>query len=155
MEAKNIRNAVRAIIIMDGKILLCKYKDKAGSYYACIGGGQNCFEDMHLALRRECKEEINSEINIGELVFVRETFFDINNCEGKSEKIHQIEHFFNCTLKDDKTVCIGDNPDTDCQGIEWVPISELKEIRIFPNVFKEYIHSDGSLENKSYIGLND
>ena len=53
MEDNQIRNAVRAIIIENGKILLCRYKDKEGIYYACIGGGQYCFEDMHTALRRE------------------------------------------------------------------------------------------------------
>ena len=155
MQGNHIRNAVRAIIIEDGKILLCKYKDKDGIFYACIGGGQDCFEDIHTALRRECKEEINSEINIGNLVFVREAFFENNDGSDNLETIHQIEYFFKCTLKYTQDVCIGNNPDFNSLGIEWVSIDKLKEIRIYPNAFKDYIHKDGSLENIVYLGLND
>lgn len=155
MQGNHIRNAVRAIIIEDGKILLCKYKDKDGVFYACVGGGQTCFEDMHTALRRECKEEINSEINIGEMVFVRDVFADIDDGSGVLERIHQIEYFFQCTLINNQTVCIGDNPDFNSLGIEWVSIDKLKELRIYPNVFKDYIHKDGSLQNIIYLGLND
>jgi 8-oxo-dGTP diphosphatase len=155
MQENRIRNAVRAIIIEDGKILLCKYKDKDGVYYACVGGGQDCFEDMHTALRRECKEEINSEINIGEMVFVRDAIF--NNFDGSSvsKRIHQIEYFFRCTLKNTQDICVGDNPDYTSIGVEWLPLEKLKEIRIFPNIFKDYIHPDGSLENVLYLGLTN
>ena len=45
--------------------------------------------------------------------------------------------------------------DTNSLGIEWIPLDKLKEIRIFPKIFKEYIHLDGSLENKIYLGLVD
>lgn len=155
MQGNHIRNAVKAIIIEDGKILLCKYKDKDGIFYSCIGGGQNCFEDMHTALRRECKEEINSEIKIDRMVFVREAFFDNDYGCGMLERIHQIEYFFQCTLRDKQTVCIGTNPDATSVGIEWLSLDKLKEIRIFPNVFKDYIHLDGSLENVLYLGLTN
>lgn len=154
MQGSHIRNAVRAIIIEDGKILLCKYRDKDGLYYACIGGGQSCFEDMHTALRRECKEEINCEINIDKMVFVREAFFDYDDGCGILERIHQIEYFFQCTLKENQTICIGNSPDAASVGIEWVPLEKIKQIRIFPHVFKDYIHTDGSLENVLYLGLN-
>ncbi len=61
MQGNQIRNAVKAIIIEDGKILLCKYKDKDGIFYACIGGGQDPFEDMQTALKGECKEEMTAK----------------------------------------------------------------------------------------------
>lgn len=108
---------------------------------------------MHAALRRECKEEISCDINIGKMVFVGEAFFELNDGSGMSKKIHQIEYFFQCTLKDNQTVCIGDNPDATSVGIEWVPLDKLKQIRIFPSIFKNYIHTDGSLENVLYLGL--
>lgn len=155
MRGNHIRNAVRAIIIEDGKILLCKYKDKDGVFYACVGGGQDFFEDMNTALRRECKEEINSEINIGNLVFVREAFVENDDGSDHLETIHQIEYFFKCTLKNNQDVCVGTNPDYNSLGIEWVSIDKLKEIRIYPNIFKDYIHKDGSLQNTIYLGLND
>lgn len=155
MQSNHIRNAVRAIIIEDNKILLCKYKDRDGVFYACVGGGQEPFEDMHTALRRECKEEINSAINIGELSFVRDAFIDFADKCGTLVKLHQIEYFFKCTLINKQTVCVGANPDYSSLGIEWVPLEKLKEIRIYPNIFKDYIHPDGSLENVHYLGVNN
>lgn len=50
MQSNHIRNAVRAIIIEDNKILLCKYKDRNGVFYACIGGGQEPFEKRNIYL---------------------------------------------------------------------------------------------------------
>lgn len=153
MQKNHIRNAVRAIIIEDNKILLCKYKDKDGIFYACVGGGQEVFEDMHSALRRECREEINSEINIGEMVFVSDLFLDFDSDSDDSERIHQIEHFFKCTVINSEKICVGHKPDHCSIGIEWVSIEKLKEIRIYPNIFKDYIHIDGSLEDVVYLGL--
>jgi len=65
------------------------------------------------------------------------------------------KHFFQCRLKENQTVCIGNKPDATSEGIEWVPLNKLKQIRIFPNVFKDYIHADGSLENVLYLGLTN
>ncbi|WP_238885427.1 NUDIX domain-containing protein [Clostridium sp. YIM B02551] len=155
MQGNHIRNAVRAIIIEDSKILLCKYEDKEGIFYACVGGGQNTFEDMHSALRRECKEEINSEIIIEKMVCVREAFFDNYDKGGIVERIHQIEYFFKCSLKDMKNICIGNNPDFNSLGFEWIPLEKLKDLRIFPSLFKEYIHPDGTFKDIVYLGLSN
>ena len=155
MQENTIRNAVRAIIIEDGKILLCKYSDDEGDFFACIGGGQDYYEDMHSALARECKEEINCEIDIGKLVFVREAFIKGNEENGDLKAIHQIEYFFKCSIQDNQEVRPGDKPDLCSLGIEWVSIEQLNEIRIYPNLFKEYIHIDGSLQDIIYLGFKD
>lgn len=89
------------------------------------------------------------------MVFVRDAFFDFDDGSGVLKRIHQIEYFFQCTLKDRQTVCIGNNPDATSLGIEWIPLDRLKEIRIFLKVFKDYIHPDGSLENVVYLGLTN
>lgn len=54
-----IRNAAKAIIIDNGKVLLNKYIGKCNEiYYDLPGGGQNQFED---SLKSNFKELINSE----------------------------------------------------------------------------------------------
>ncbi|NWO14186.1 MULTISPECIES: NUDIX domain-containing protein [Virgibacillus] len=35
------------------------------------GGGQKYGENLHLALKRECTEEVNADIEIGNLIFIR------------------------------------------------------------------------------------
>ena len=153
MNQNNIRSAVRAIIIEDRKILMCKYVDSRGEFYACVGGGQNKFEYMHSALKRECLEEVNARISIGELVFVREAFFDYDSGGEKFEKIHQIECFFKCKLEDVSEVAIGYEPDKSSIGIEWLDIDDFDKLRVYPSAFKDYICSDGSIKDTVYIGL--
>lgn len=89
------------------------------------------------------------------MVFVRDAFFDNDDGSDVLKRIHQIEYFFECALKNNETVCVGKNPDATSVGIEWVPLDKLKEIQIFPNIFKDYIHADGSLENMIYLGLTN
>lgn len=155
MQGRHIRNAVRAILIEDGKILLCKYIDKKGEFFACIGGGQDPFEDMHTALRRECREEINHEIKIGDLAFVREAIFDNDDGSEKTETIHQIEYFFLCTLVENQAVYEGNHPDANALGIEWVSFDRLKDIRVYPAVFNDFLNVDGTLRTTVYLGMND
>ena len=62
-----IRNAARAIIVNDGKILLNKNQNSLGDmcfgiskgavYYDLPGGGQNQYETLEEAVIRECLEE--------------------------------------------------------------------------------------------------
>lgn len=60
-----IRNSVKAIIIMNGEILLTKNQDPEGFFYLFPGGGQEHGETFHEALQRECLEEIGSSVQIG------------------------------------------------------------------------------------------
>lgn len=59
-----IRNSVKAIIIVDGKLLLTKNQDDEGYFYLCPGGGQEHGETFHKTLQRECLEEIGSSVQI-------------------------------------------------------------------------------------------
>lgn len=64
------RNAVRAIILNDDKVLAI-HRHKFGSeYYTLIGGGVELGEDMETALRREIREEAQMEVGTVQLVFV-------------------------------------------------------------------------------------
>ena len=69
---KPIRNSAKAIIIEDGRLLAIKLTDEEGFWYCLPGGGQEPGEPLEAALRRECLEEINCEIEICDLRFVRD-----------------------------------------------------------------------------------
>jgi 8-oxo-dGTP diphosphatase len=68
----NIRNFVKALIVQEGKLLVTKNNDEEGEFYLCPGGGQEHGETFHETLQRECMEEIGQEVEIGELLFIRE-----------------------------------------------------------------------------------
>ena len=54
----SIRNAAKAIILHQNKILLDKcHAPDAGDYFTLPGGGQNQYETMEEAIVRECLEE--------------------------------------------------------------------------------------------------
>ena len=137
----NIRITSRAVLFKGGKLLLIRYHDREGEFYVCAGGGQNTGESMHENLRRECREEIGCEIEIGEMLFTRETKF-LNEING--EEIHQIEHYFSCKLAKDAQIHEGSAPDLTADGFVWVTAEELKKLRVFPEKLAELIENNFS-----------
>lgn len=135
----NIRNASRGVFFVENKLLLIRYHDNEGEFYVCVGGGQNVGESMHENLRRECREEIECEVEIGEMLFTRETKF-ISEYNG--EEIHQIEHYFSCKLACGEHVREGIAPDFTADGFVWVTLEELKKMRVFPSKLPELIENN-------------
>lgn len=134
----SIRNASRGVIFVDEKLLLIKYRDRDGEFYVCVGGGQKAGENMLENLRRECLEEIDCKVEIGEFLFTRETKFII---EENGEEIHQIEHYFSCSLADGEQIREGDTPDLTADGFVLVTLDELKKLRVFPSRLPELIEN--------------
>lgn len=137
----NIRIASRGVVFVEDKLLLIRYHDAEGEFYVCVGGGQNTGESMHENLRRECREEIGCEVEIGEMLFTRETKF-ISEFDG--EEIHQIEHYFSCKLADGEQVREGSTPDITADGFVLATLDELKKLRVFPSKLAELIETDFS-----------
>ena len=78
-----IRNSAKAVIVKDGNLLALKMQENNSTYYILPGGGQEHGENLHQALVRECKEELGAEVEIGDLIFVREY---IGRCINKEIK---------------------------------------------------------------------
>ena len=55
---RQIRNAAKALIIKDGKMLAIKIKDGEEEWYIMPGGGQEAEETLPQALQREVLEEV-------------------------------------------------------------------------------------------------
>ena len=150
---KPIRNSIKAIIIEQGKIFLTKNKDKKGFFYLLPGGGQEPGENMKNALLRECLEEINKEIEIIDLLLVREYIGKNHEFSKWDKDVHQIEYMFKCDVKGERSIEMGENPDIMQEDVEWVLLKKLKNIRIYPNILKELFNEDGSLKQGSrYLG---
>ena len=148
----SIRNSAKAIIIAGDKILLTKNKDELGIFYLLPGGGQEKFEDIHEALRRECLEEISCDVEIKDIRFIRDYIGKRHEFAEWDAEIHQTEYMFECALKNNSIPCNGNDPDGMQIDVEWVSLSQLSQVRIYPAVLKEVIHQDGTFDNRIYLG---
>lgn len=146
-----LRNSMKAIIIRDGKVLLQKNEDELGLFYLLPGGGMNAEETLHEALQRECKEEIGTEVSIGELRFIRDYIGSHHEFAESDSDVHQIEFMFECTLPDGYEPQFGHIPDDRQIAVEWIPLNELHTIPLYPAVLKSLL-PDIRANSQVYLG---
>lgn len=132
MDTRGIRNAPRAIIIEGGRLLCTKNKDPLGIFYLLPGGGQRKGETLHQTLKRECLEEIGARVDIGPLLYIREYIGAHHEFAEHDAKAHQVEFFFTCALLPGSSISYGAGADSFQLGVEWIPLKNLAELRIYP-----------------------
>lgn len=150
-----IRNSAKAIIIRNGQLLCNENRDIRGVFYCVPGGGQEYQENLAEAVRRECQEEIQAEIEVGELLFVRDYIGKNHAEQERLRRIHQVEFFFAATLKEGQIPKMGPVPDSHQIGIKWVPISELEELNFFPKDMIPWLQQLGDMQRPVYLGDMD
>ncbi len=127
-----VRLAVKAIIIVDGKILVTRNSHKNGDYFLLPGGGQENGETIHDALRREVREEVGCETVIGELRFVRDYIGKNHEFRDEDPEFHQVELMFECQLMASTDDAVASLPDPSQIGVDWLPVDELEEMLFYP-----------------------
>ena len=135
---KEIRPIVLGIVKKENKILVSEGYDKVKNevFYRCIGGGIEFLEKSEDALKREFKEELNIDINVGKFLGICENIFTYN---GKDA--HELILFYDVDIKDtdyqERYHIIDD--DTECDAM-WIDINKFtnKELKIYPEVMLEY-----------------
>ncbi|TCN01387.1 ADP-ribose pyrophosphatase YjhB (NUDIX family) [Paenibacillus sp. BK033] len=146
---KPVRNSAKAIIMEDQKILLTVNKDDEGLFYLCPGGGQEHSESLRQAVVRECLEEIGEEVEVQDLVYIRE-YIGRNHNDGDSG-MHQVEFYFECDLvSPNPTFEHVSVPDEHQVGVEWMEIKRLDEIRFYPSELGKRIKNKD--KSRHYLG---
>lgn len=136
---KEIRPIVLGIVKKDNKILVSKGYDKIKNetFYRNIGGGIEFLENSKDALKREFKEELNIDVNVGEFLGIAENIFTYN---GKNA--HELILFYSIDINDsdykEKYHIIDDNCETDAM---WIDIDYFVngELKIYPKEIFKYL----------------
>jgi len=136
MSDRPVRSAVKALIVQDGKLLTVRGQDSDGAYYSLPGGGQIRGETLHEALRRECREEVSVDVEVGPLRYVRDYIAAHHEFARQSPDFHQVEFWFRCRLADGQSAALGDTPDPEQTGVAWLPLNDLGGFRLYPAVLK-------------------
>lgn len=150
---KPVRNSIKAVIIREGEILLTVNDDGEKILYLLPGGGQEPGETMEQALKRECLEEIGVNVEIGEMLWVREFLGSRYEWEV-FHGLHQVEFMFACTLEPGARPHVGTVGDTWQTGVEWVKLDRLDEVVFYPETLKPLLmeYAEKRQGGRVYLG---
>ena len=125
-----VRNAAKALIIKNDKMLVIKINDGKEEWYIMPGGGQDAEELLPDAVCREVAEEMGLRVEVKDLVFV------IEGLHG--ENFHRVDLVFLCE-------CIGEienavlQADTNQVGYAWLDIKILDTTPLCPSKLRRQI----------------
>ncbi|GLS25587.1 NUDIX domain-containing protein [Marinibactrum halimedae] len=142
------RVAVRAIVIENNHLLLCRYEDSYGVWHTTPGGGVEENETIEEAFRREMQEELGYQLPFGDIILVREILSDRYESQRLPSGFHQIEIYVQSywpkthppktdwakALTTSTPLC----PDKHQIGLTWHPLNELHNIEFYPKTLKAH-----------------
>lgn len=139
-----VRPAV--IIVQEDSVLTMRYKYGEKEVFALPGGNPDPDECLPEALRRELMEELGVTVEIGEMALCGEVLWG----ETRKETLHMI---FIAQIGNGLPII---NPaETSALEVVWVPLTELENRLMYPNVGKDIQnYLKGNLKS-AYIGVID
>ena len=156
-----IRNATRALIVNDGKILVNENQNTTGDsfnglpidaiYYDLPGGGQNQYETLEEAVKRECLKESGYTVAVDRLVAIYEEISKHEKFRINYEQYaHKVHFLFVCHIVDEAIKQLAEK-DLDMLESVWVDIADMKNISLYPQIINDNL--DKVLEAKSVLYL--
>jgi 8-oxo-dGTP pyrophosphatase MutT (NUDIX family) len=157
-----IRNAAKALILNEGKLLVNKNLNSLGDmcygltdgdiYYDLPGGGQNQYETLEEALKRECLEEIGYTVKVERLGAIYEEIFLNEALRASYEQYaHKVYFLFVCSLEDVPRKAVTEL-DLDMLGSEWVDLKAVKNFPIFPHLLKDKLDAILNAKTPLFLG---
>ena len=128
-----------AAIIIEDECVLMAYNNRDDYYYS-IGGGVHLGETSVEAVTREAKEETGIAYEVDRLAFVNESLFHGDGTLA-GKQCHCIELYYLMKPKNVQQVCSGSYTGVTANNteeyVQWIPIKDLGNYKIFPEFFKE------------------
>ena len=134
-----IRVAAKAVIIRDGKLLVTRNVDDQGDWYVLPGGGQEPGETLPEALQRECQEEIGVDVDVRELLYVRDYIGRHHEFATHDGEAHALELMFACAIRPGQVPRNGPLPDGSQVGVAWLDLADLARHRLYPQALKRVL----------------
>ncbi|HPF87936.1 MAG TPA: NUDIX domain-containing protein [Candidatus Limiplasma sp.] len=149
----SIRNAAKAIIVKDNKVLLNQcYMPDLGEYFALPGGGQNQYETMEEAVVRECLEETGYTVIPQACIALYEQIHESEAFRRQHpDYSHKIFHIFRCTLADTPRK-VPTETDAWQQSSVWVDIADVSAIPLLPECIREHFERLAETASPVYLG---
>lgn len=147
----SIRNAVRAVIIRDSRILLIRKEYEDGSQrFALPGGAQDPGETLTMALDRECREEIGTDVRVVSLLHVADWFKPRDTVPPSTR--HLVEFLFTCDIDENYTPQNGHHPDSHQVEVVWTELNKLGRLPLWPHSLAETLPRILLEESAVYLG---
>lgn len=157
-----IRNAAKALIINDGKLLINKNQNSVGDmcyglpdgaiYYDLPGGGQNQYETLEEAVRRECLEESGYTVAVDRLAAIYKEISVHERFRIEYEPYaHKVHFIFICHLVDEPIKPLAEK-DLDMLESVWIDISEIKNIPLYPQTINTNLEQILKTDHAIYLG---
>ena len=148
-----IRNAAKAIILHNDKILVNRcITENNEVYFDLPGGGQNQFETMEDAVIREVLEETGYKVKIVRFIALAEEIYDNNELREKYfDYSHRILHIFLVNLISE----IADEiTEKDWQQEEslWMSYDEIDKVAFRPAQLSGRISDLVKVNQPQYLG---
>lgn len=135
-----IRNAAKALIIKEDKMLAIRISDGKEEWYIMPGGGQDVEELLPETVCREVAEEMGVQVDVKDLAFV------IEGLHG--ENFHRVDLVFLCEYKGEieNAALHGDTMQV---GYDWLDIKSLNTTPLYPSKLRRQIMN--LYEGKKYM----
>lgn len=127
------RNSAKAVIIEDNNLLAIEKMDKDGTWYLLPGGGQEFGETLVETLKRECREEIGADVEVGKMILCREYIGKNHEFAETDSDFHQLEFYFYCKLLSNIDESAATQPDIGQTGIRWLSLADEINPRLYPS----------------------
>ena len=151
----SIRNAAKAIIVHENKVLLNQsHRENFGDYFILPGGGQNPYETMEEAVIRECLEETGYTVHPETLVAVHEEIYTNKHFRLEHpDYSHKCFHVFRCSLAVREKAAPSEL-DANQTGSVWLDINDIPSIRLYPARIHEHFHRLLQTDMPLYLGAS-
>lgn len=145
-----VRVAPKAVIVEHGRLLAVHMHGSKGEYFMFPGGGNKIGETLEDTMRRECREEIGCDVQLGRILWIRDYLEKNHEFANIRPGFHQLEIMFACRLLGEPDMAA--TGDTRQLGLAWIPLNEIEDWPFWPKVLRSRLATGLPTTSAEYLG---